>query len=106
QGSVTPPEGPAPGLYALDRAAERDVCRIELSPPTAADKDYAAARLLPGCRDSGITVFDPAGWRFTGHQMTLKARRGHAVTLVALGEGRWRRDPDIGFTLVLRKVEP
>lgn len=106
QVAAPPPEGPVPGLYALDRAAERDVCRIELSPPAADTKAYAAAQLLPGCRDSGMTVFDPAGWRFAGGHMTLKARRGHAVNLVALGDGRWRRDPDIGFTLVLRKVEP
>ncbi len=101
-----PPEGPAPGLYALDRATQKDICRLELSPPDAAAKEMAPVRLLPGCRDSGITVFDPTGWRFAAGHLTLKARRGHAVNLVLLPDGRWRRDPDVGVTLVLRKVEP
>ena len=61
---------------------------------------------MPGCRDSGITVFDPVAWRYAAGHLTLKARRGHAVNLVPLGDGRWRRDPDIGVTLVLRKIEP
>ncbi|WP_342151185.1 AprI/Inh family metalloprotease inhibitor [Methylorubrum sp. SB2] len=100
-----PPEGPAPGLYALDRATQKDVCRLELAPPDAAAKE-APVRLLPGCRDSGITVFDPATWRFASGLLTLKARRGHAVNLIALPDGRWRRDPDVGVTFVLRKVEP
>lgn len=101
-----PPDGPAPGLYALDRATQTDVCRLELAPPDAVGKEMAPVRLLPGCRDSGITVFDPTAWRFAAGHLTLKARRGHAVNLVALGGGRWRRDPDVGVTLVLRKVEP
>lgn len=100
-----PPEGPAPGLYALDRVTQKDVCRLELAPPDAAAKE-APVRLQPGCRDSGITVFDPTTWRFSAGHLTLKARRGHAVNLVLLPDGRWRRDPDVGVTLVLRKVEP
>ncbi len=50
-------------------------------------------RVLPDCRDSGITVFDPVSWRFANGHLTLKSRRGHAVNLVAIGEGRWRRGP-------------
>ena len=100
-----PREGPAPGLYALDRAAQKDVCRLEFAVP-ADDRETAPVRLLPDCRDSGITVFDPVSWRFANGHLTLKARRGHAVNLVAIGEGRWRRDPEIGVALVLRKVEP
>ncbi|MEH3116299.1 MAG: AprI/Inh family metalloprotease inhibitor [Methylorubrum populi] len=100
------PDGPAPGLYALDRAARKDVCRLELAAPTETERDKAAVRMLPDCRDSGITVFDPVSWRFANGHLTLKARRGHAVNLVAVGEGRWRRDPDIGVSLELRKVEP
>lgn len=108
-----PADGPAPGLYALDRATQKDVCRVELSPPDGLAKDTvkdapkdAPLRILPGCRDSGITVFDPVAWRYAAGLLTLKARRGHAVNLVPLGDGRWRRDPDIGVTLLLRKVEP
>lgn len=103
---AAPAEGPALGLYALDRATQKDVCRLEFSAPTEAEKEGAAVRVLPDCRDSGITVFDPVSWRFANGHLTLKSRRGHAVNLVAIGEGRWRRDPEIGVTLVLRKVEP
>ena len=99
-------QGPAPGLYALDRAAQKDVCRLDFSSSPDAGKDTAPVRVLPDCRDSGITVFDPVSWRFANGHLTLKARRGHAVNLVAIGEGRWRRDPEIGAPLVLRKVEP
>lgn len=101
-----PGPGPALGLYALDRAEQKDVCRLEFSGPVEAGKDTAPVRVLPDCRDSGITVFDPVSWRFANGHLTLKARRGHAVNLVAIGEGRWRRDPEIGASLVLRKVEP
>jgi len=100
-----PPEGPAPGVYALDRATQQDVCRLELAPPDSTAKE-APVRLQSGCRDSGITVFDPATWRFASGLLTLKARRGHAVNLIALPDGRWRRDPDVGVTFVLRKVAP
>lgn len=95
------PDGPRPGTYALDRYHAQDVCRIELTeaaPP-------APARILDGCRDSGLTVFDPVSWRFEKGRMTLTARRGHQVSLVSTGDGRWRRDPEIGATFVLRRVD-
>ncbi|MBK3403883.1 AprI/Inh family metalloprotease inhibitor [Methylorubrum populi] len=101
-----PAPGPAPGLYALDRAEQKDLCRLEFALSLEAGKDTAPVRVLPDCRDSGITVFDPVSWRFANGHLTLKARRGHAVNLVAIGEGRWRRDPEIGAPLMLRKVEP
>ncbi len=101
------------GIYALDRFAEKDVCRIALEPrpPNARVerepvKDLSPARLLPGCRDGGIATFDPVSWRWASGHLTLKARRGHAINFVPTGEGSWRRDPDTGTTLVLRKVEP
>lgn len=89
----------APGLYALDRYRDRDVCRLELG-------DGGGVTLLPGCRDSGIEVFGPATWSFGAGRLTLKARRGHTVGLVPNGEGAWRRDPETGTTFVLRRVEP
>lgn len=102
---------PEPGIYALDRFTQKDVCRVALDPRPAAlasapDTTLAPARLLPGCSDSGITVFEPVSWRFANGHMTLKAKRGHSLNLVANGEGAWRRDPDNGTTFVLRKVEP
>ncbi|AWN35598.1 AprI/Inh family metalloprotease inhibitor [Methylobacterium radiodurans] len=89
----------APGLYALDRYRDRDVCRLEL----AGD---GGVTLMPGCRDSGIEVFGPATWSFAAGRLTLKARRGHTVGLVPNGEGAWRRDPETGTTFILRRVEP
>lgn len=90
---------PEPGLYALDRYRDRDVCRLELA-------GGGAVSLMPGCRDSGIEVFGPAGWSFAAGRLTLTARRGHTVGLVPNGEGAWRRDPETGTTFVLRRVEP
>ena len=91
------------GLYALDRFMDRDVCRVELQPGDAAKP--APVRILEGCRDSGIAVFDPVLWQAAGGRMTLKAKRGHAVELVPTGDGRWRRDPEVGTTFVLRRIE-
>lgn len=93
--------GPGPGLYALDRYRDRDVCRLDLG-----DGPGAPVRLLPGCRDSGIAVFDPASWRGAKDRMTLVARRGHIVDLVPAGDGTWRRDPETGVAFVLRRIEP
>ncbi|GEP10428.1 AprI/Inh family metalloprotease inhibitor [Methylobacterium gnaphalii] len=107
-----PADGSPAGIYALDRFSEKDVCRIALeSRPIAAKvereplKELSPARLLPGCRDSGITTFDPISWRYASGHLTLKARRGHAINLVRTTDGAWRRDPDTGTTLILRKVE-
>ncbi|NEU13515.1 AprI/Inh family metalloprotease inhibitor [Methylobacterium sp. BTF04] len=94
---------PQAGTYALDRYREQDVCRIEL---TAGGAVPAPVRILDGCRDSGLSVFDPVSWRFANGRLTLNARRGHVVTLVPAGDGRWRRDPEVGTTFLLHRVEP
>lgn len=93
--------GPAPGLYALDRYQDRDVCRLDLGAGPG-----GPVRLVAGCRDSGIAVFDPAAWRYAKGRMTLVAKRGHVVDLVPAGDGAWRRDPETGVTFVLRRVVP
>ncbi|QRE74587.1 AprI/Inh family metalloprotease inhibitor [Methylobacterium aquaticum] len=86
------------GLYTLDRFVEKDVCRVMLKP--------ASAQVQEGCRDPGLALFDPTAWHYEAGRLTLVARRGHSVELIPLGEGRWRRDPEIGTTFVLRRVEP
>ncbi len=86
------------GLYTLDRFVEKDVCRVVLR----AD----AAQVQEGCRDPGLALFDPTAWHYEAGRLTLVARRGHSVELIPVGEGRWRRDPEIGTTFVLRRVEP
>lgn len=101
--SLPPGERPAPGIYALDRFRDQDVCRLDL---LEGDASRAPVRIRDGCRDSGLSVFDPVAWRYASGRLTLTAKRGHSVDLVATGDGRWRRDPDIGTTFVLRRVEP
>lgn len=97
-----PRDAPASGIYALDRYRDQDVCRLDLMAGVAG---RAPVRILDGCRDGGLSVFDPVAWRYADGRLTLTAKRGHSVNLVPAGEGRWRRDPDIGTTFVLRRVE-
>ena len=87
------------GTYRLDRLRQQGTCRLGL----AAD---GTVKLLPGCRDDGMEVFDPVTWRFANGRMTMVAKRGHTIDLVPNGDGGWRRDPETGVTLVLRKVTP
>lgn len=100
--AIEAPAGPAPppGVYALDRFQERDTCRIVL------DGAGGGVRIVPGCKDGGLEVFDPVRWRYADGRMTLSAKRGHSIGLVPNGDGRWRRDPEVGTTFVLRRVEP
>ncbi|MGU3559947.1 AprI/Inh family metalloprotease inhibitor [Methylobacterium radiotolerans] len=99
QPAATASAGPAPGLYALDRFQQRDTCRINL------DGSGGGVHIVPGCQDSGLEVFDPVRWRYTNGRMTLTAKRGHSIDLVPSGDGRWRRDPEVGTTFVLRRVD-
>ncbi|TNC13730.1 hypothetical protein FF100_13295 [Methylobacterium terricola] len=86
------------GLYTLDRFVEKDVCRVMLQ--------AGEAQVQEGCRDPGLALFDPTAWHYEAGRLVLVARRGHSVELIPVGEGRWRRDPEIGTTFVLRRVEP
>jgi len=93
-------EAPPAGVYTLDRYRDPDTCRMELTqaPPPA------PIRILEGCRDTGLSVFDPVSWHFARGRLTLTARRGHTVTLIPTGDGRWRRDPEVGTTFILRRI--
>jgi hypothetical protein len=93
-----------PGTYVVDRYAEREVCRIALGRATVAASGHFEVRLLDGCRDRGLAAFDPVAWRYEAGRLTITARRGHEVTLISERDGWWRRDPEIGMTLILRKV--
>ncbi|MCJ2119857.1 protease inhibitor Inh/omp19 family protein [Methylobacterium sp. J-001] len=97
--TATAAPGPAPGVYALDRFQERDTCRITL------DGAGGGVHVVPGCHDGGLEVFDPVRWRYANGRMTLTAKRGHTIDLVATDDGRWRREPEVGTTFVLRRVE-
>ena len=87
------------GTYRLDRLRQQGTCRLGLSAE-------GTVKLLPGCHDDGMEVFDPVAWRFANGRMTMVAKRGHTIDLVPNGDGGWRRDPETGVTLVLRKVTP
>ena len=99
-----PPPGSLPGTYAIDRYTEREVCRVRLRREPA-----GRARPLRGAPRRGLPrrrprSFDPAAWRYDGGRLTLTSRRGHEVTLISERDGQWRRDPEVGATLILRKV--
>jgi hypothetical protein len=100
-----PPPASLPGVYAVDRYTERDVCRIALGGAMLNADGRFEARVVEGCRDAGLAVFDPVAWRYEAGRLTLFARRGHEVTLIPERDGLWRRDPEIGTTLKLRKAE-
>lgn len=91
--------GPQPGTYLLDRFRQQGTCSLSLA-------EGGAVKLLPGCQDEGIEVFNPVRWRFANGRMTIVAKRGHTVELVPNGDGGWRREPEVGTTLVLRRAEP
>ncbi|MDQ4135444.1 MAG: protease inhibitor Inh/omp19 family protein [Pseudomonadota bacterium] len=101
-----PPLAGLPGVYAIDRYSEREVCRIDLRRALlAGGSGRFEARLMEGCRDLGLAAFDPVAWRYEAGRLTLTARRGHEVTLISERDGHWRRDPEVGATLILRKVQ-
>jgi hypothetical protein len=99
-----PPLAAVPGVYVVDRYIEKDVCRVDLGRGTLTAAGRHEIRLLEGCRDAGLAAFDPVSWRYEGGRLTLTARRGHEVTLISERQGHWRRDPEVGAMLVLRKV--
>jgi hypothetical protein len=105
---VDPVKAPAlaslPGTYVVDRYSDRDVCRIDLGRAMVLASGRFEVRLLDGCRDRGLAAFDPVSWRYEAGRLTITARRGHEVTLISEREGFWRRDPEIGMTLILRKA--
>lgn len=103
--ATAPPPASLPGRYALMRQANREACRLVLSAAPAAANGAAPAGFEGTCDDTGLTIFDPVGWRYDGGRLTLVARRGHAVDLV-FENGQWRKDPTAGAPLLMRKLAP
>ncbi len=93
-----------PGVYVVDRDAEPEVCRVNLRIAMFEASGRYEARLLDRCHDSGLQVFNPVAWRYAAGRLTLQARQGHEVTLISERDGQWRRNPDVGTTLLLRKA--
>ena len=104
---VDPATAPAadtlPGRYVLMRQQNREACRLVLSSAAADGRQPAAFEGL--CPDTGLTIFDPVGWRYAGGRLTLVARRGHGTDLV-FENGQWRKDPAVGAPLLMRKLTP
>ncbi len=105
--AVDPARAPAPdslpGRYAVMRQLNREACRIVFAPPTGATTGSAA---FDGpCQDTGLTIFDPVGWRYAAGRLALVARKGHSVELV-FDNGQWRKDPAVGAPLLLRRLAP
>lgn len=98
-----PPFSAVPGLYVVDRYTEKEVCRVDLGRAMLTAAGRHEVRLVEGCRDAGLAAFDPVSWRYEGGRLTITARRGHEVTLISEREGHWRRDPEVGAMLVLRR---
>jgi len=101
-----PPFATVPGIYVVDRDPEREVCRVNLGIAMLEASGRYEARLLDGCRDNTLRVFDPVAWRYVAGRLTLQARQGDEVMLTLEREGQWRCTPDGGGTLVLRKATP
>lgn len=104
---VDPATAPAPntlpGRYVLMRQQNREACRLVLSPASADGRQAVAFEGM--CPDTGLTIFDPVGWRYAGGRLTLVARRGHGTDLV-FENGQWRKDPAVGAPLLMRKLTP
>jgi hypothetical protein len=102
-----PAPGDLPGRYQMMRQQNREACRLVLSPPAAGQNPAATAEAAfeGRCQDTGLTIFDPVGWRYAGGRLSLVARRGHSVDLV-FENGQWRKDPAVGAPLLMRKLAP
>lgn len=104
---VDPARAPAaatlPGRYQLMRQQNREACRLVLSPP--AGRPDGTAGFDGPCRDTGLAIFDPAGWHYAAGRLSLIARRGHSVELI-FEQGQWRKDPAVGAPLLMRKLGP
>ncbi|PTM40862.1 AprI/Inh family metalloprotease inhibitor [Bosea sp. 124] len=106
---VDPARAPAPdtlpGRYAVMRQPDREACRIVLSPAATGAPAAGPAAFEGLCSDTGLAIFDPAGWRYLAGRLTLVARKGHGVELV-FENGQWRKDPAVGAPLLLRRLAP
>lgn len=93
-----PAPGSLPGLYSVMRQPNREACRLSFSAT-------AEAAFEGRCADTGLTIFNPVGWRYEAGRLRLIARKGHTVELI-FADGLWRKDPAVGAPLLLRKLSP
>ncbi len=93
-----------PGRYAVLREGGKDTgCMLTLDDKTPA-RGGSKAFLAPACRDQGIVIFDPVGWRLASGRLVLTARKGHSTQLDLQADGTWMKDPKDGRGLGLKKL--
>ena len=92
-----------PGRYVMMRQVNREACRILLAGVASGGTERSPASFEGRCDDTGLTIFDPVGWRYAAGRLSLVARKGHSVDFV-LENGQWRKDPAVGAPLMLKKL--
>ena len=93
------------GRYAVMREKHDTGCMLTLDDKTRGKVGGDRAQLAPGCRDQGIVVFDPVGWRLLKGELILTARAGHTAKLAPAGDDKWAKDAkDGGKPLGLKKL--
>jgi hypothetical protein len=109
--AMAPPAGPPinpndlPGRYDIYRAGQRDTgCMLTLDDRAKGPKGGRKAILAPACRDQGIVIFDPAGWKVERNRLVLVAKKGHEAHLDFQADGSWLKDPKEGPPLILKKM--
>jgi hypothetical protein len=90
------------GNYAVLRQTRDTGCMVTLDAPGSHAE--ARAKLAPACRDQGIVIFDPAGWKLAKGQIVLMAKKGHAAVLTRQQDRTWATTPVKGPALVLKRL--
>ena len=79
------------GRYAVMREKHDTGCMLTLDDQTRGKVGGDRAQLAPGCRDQGIVIFDPVGWRLVKGTLVLTARAGHSTQLDKVDGGAWAK---------------
>lgn len=90
--AAPPKSGDVAGRYAILRDGTKDTgCMLTLDDKARGPKGNKA-QLAPACRDQGIVIFDPLGWRFEKGKLVLTARKGHDAHFEFHSDGTWQKD--------------
>jgi hypothetical protein len=89
--------GDLAGRYNILREGSKDTgCLLTLDDKARGPSGSFKAQLAPACRDQGIVIFDPVGWRLERGTLFLVARKGHAARFDLQHDGVWWKDPKEG----------
>jgi Protease inhibitor Inh len=92
------------GRYSVVREGGKDANCLLILDARAKAPGGTKASLAPACRDQGIMIFDPVGWRLADGRLVLTARRGFTTRLDLQPDGTWLKNPSEGKTLILKKL--